>query len=401
MSLKGLLSLFFLFNLSYSCFAYQLTERPVVAYLKKFSNDESSLHVYNAAHNLFIPLHVAARTQDAELVAAFERFFNYQNPTRIFKDYSIENLFFAYLYSEYIRFFPEQVNHAHYVFIKKYFLNYWLYEEGNVWAEEAQKFVGKRQRIKYLIKLNANTYSKELGYLAAITDFDMLALSIGTNLAYNETKKKQPNPTLIEIPELFYQLINKNINYLSGKRILIQQGVWTYYPDYLYAGYHSLEDITVPKVVANIAMDVSHFSRFPIFLNTLANFFKHNKTYSHQLNTIKEGVAKQFVTKVMEKPYSKLQLYRIRNFMDGSNGIFRYNYHQKGVGYAPYENSKHVFFGFWILLDNQSIKKMYKHLYGNIDLYYQDVGFRWIDYDIDDSKEYYKDLIGLMLFDSK
>ena len=69
----------------------------------------------------------------------------------------------------------------------------------------------------------------------------------------------------------------------------------------------------------------------------------------------------QFFEKVIVPPSDEFPNYRTNNFMDGYNGIYRYNYptHGLGQGYGPYELSGTMLLGWWSFLPDQSIRDVY------------------------------------------
>ena len=46
-------------------------------------------------------------------------------------------------------------------------------------------------------------------------------------------------------------------------------------------------------------------------------------------------------------------------FIDGTCGVYRYSYNKEGVGYSGYENSAHILVGWWSLLRDPRVQKIY------------------------------------------
>jgi hypothetical protein len=82
---------------------------------------------------------------------------------------------------------------------------------------------------------------------------------------------------------------------------------------------------------------------------------------SKYFERLRSGLASQFLDKVLVSPSDEFPNYRTNNFMDGYNGIYRYNYSTLGSsqGYGAYELSSAMFVGFWSFLPNQRMEDVY------------------------------------------
>ena len=79
--------------------------------------------------------------------------------------------------------------------------------------------------------------------------------------------------------------------------------------------------------------------------------------------------------------------------MNGENGVFRYKFSAAlPKGYAPYGNATHVFFGWWKLLNDSQINKVYSEIYDNF-LKYQDEDLNGVDNS--NIRLLYKQIVGL------
>lgn len=374
-------------------------DRKVIQYLIKYADTSAKLNLYNASHNLLYPLNVAALNPMGELAFSFHQFFSRRNiPASLAGKYELEQLCFAYLYAEYLRLLPS-INGDRNTFeeLKKYVLNYWQNEVGNVWTAEGINFKGKRSRILHLLTTDYKLKPKEK-YLLALTDFDMLLMSAGTSLAVTERKNLGfVSNELLEIVICWEKVLCKNVVFVTKDRWLLQPGVWAEYPDYQYAGFSNVEEVKSSKVVSQIGSDVSHFSRMPGFLATLTAYFSVDTFKRAFFIRLSKGLADQFLYAVVKRPQKKSELFRFKNYMDGTNGLYRYNYYGQHTAHGPYQNPKHIFYGWWKLLKNNEIDHIYQQLAFNIDAYFNQIDYRLDDRDIDDDKAYYKEIVEMKL----
>ena len=387
-----------------SGFGFSRAERmqendPVVEYLERYSKITDTVNLYNAFHNLIIPLYVVASDPNSKVSTALDHFFDAQFIIKKNQlGYGLADLHFAYLYTEYMRLLPKKFNDARFNRLKKYIVNYWDNEPGNVWSEEIRQFKGKKARINFLLDNSRDIYPRGRKYLAALTDFDMFCMSIGTSLATIEMHRNgAATKELSDIANTWLSCLTKKVSFSDGNRWLLQPGVWADYPDYMYAGYDDIDNVTSPRIKENIGIDVSHFSRMPAFLLTLAMYFQGNQEAKIYINRLISGLADQFLTAVVTYPTRTNNLYRFKNYMDGSNGVFRFNYSKDNKGYNPYKQASHIFYGFWLLLGSTRINTIYQDIYVNFNQYYAKEEYRWTDYDLDNSAVFYRYLIGLYL----
>jgi hypothetical protein len=374
-------------------------DRNVIQYLDKYTDTSVKLDLYNASHNLLYPLHVASSNQTGELAFSFRKFFRQRTiPANLVGKYELEQLCFAYLYAEFLRLLPSLKGDRNtFEELKKYVLNYWQNEVGNVWSTEGINFKGKRSRILYLLTTDYKLKPKDK-YLLALTDFDMLAMSIGTSLAVTERKNLGfVSKELLEIVTYWDKVLRKNVVFVNQDRWLLQPGMWAEYPDYQYAGFSNIKEVKSPKVVSQIGSDVSHFSRMPGFLATLIAYFSVDTLEGAFFARLSKGLADQFLYAVVKRPQKSSELYRFKNYMDGTNGLYRYNYYGIPTGHGPFENPKHIFYGWWKLLKNNEIDHIYQQIAFDFDAYFNNVYYRLDDRDIDDSKAYYKEIVEMKL----
>lgn len=142
---------------------------------------------------------------------------------------------------------------------------------------------------------------------------------------------------------------------------LFQPGVWWDHRDYAYAGYSEPSHDMRPRPIKGIATDTSHSHRFARWLLSLRDAGGSSKrTAGHQKAL--QGLEFQLTRKVLQAPSQAFPYgYRTTNYMDGHNGIFRWEYETQGEerGYRPYQLSGTFLFGWWVFLHSAPIYAAY------------------------------------------
>lgn len=338
-------------------------------------NFSTKLGVYNFVHSSFVPLIYSYDVKDSTVMEFFSNFFSLEKLIFVIENKLInpmEKTQYMYLNLEYIRRNRNmdklilKRNKNILTQIEKTLLKEWKHDKGEIWQEEAFHYQGRRSRIASIL-LHKIPFQSEKSFHTAITDFELFCLMTGCSLASNQLKLNGKIKTEIEEFIVFMlQILKTQCKVYSDGRWLLQPGVWKDYSDYLFAGNTVLkENLTISKI-DTISWDASHSARWPIFIHTLKSLFKTNTVENKFLTDFQKGLADQFMNKVVHQFDS---IPRFNNFMDGWNGIYRYNYSTMKQGYAPYTCNKHVFLSWWKILDDERINKMYQTIELNYDYY--------------------------------
>ncbi|NPV51845.1 MAG: hypothetical protein HPY60_11730 [Candidatus Methanofastidiosum sp.] len=151
---------------------------------------------------------------------------------------------------------------------------------------------------------------------------------------------------------------------------LFQPGILEDHPDYAYAGHKVKKFGMKPLPVEGIAMDSSHSHRFPLWLTSLADAHPEGSTKRAFYERLKKELEIQLFNKVIIPPTEEFQAWRMTNYMDGYNGIYRWNYVTQGMnnGYGPYELSGTLLLGWWSFLSSSRIQNVYNDLARNFPL---------------------------------
>jgi hypothetical protein len=151
---------------------------------------------------------------------------------------------------------------------------------------------------------------------------------------------------------------------------LFQPGVWHDHPDFVYAGRSQIEPAMEEARIADIAGDTSHAHRLPVLLESLRSAFAPEEAGRRFYDSLRAGLERQFVGRVLVEPDHSFPAPRTTNFMDGRNGLYRYGFHTlgEGHGYGPYELSGTLTLGWWSRLPGRRIRRVYRDLAASFPL---------------------------------
>ncbi|WP_162501875.1 hypothetical protein [Sphaerospermopsis reniformis] len=328
---------------------------------------------YNTGHILMVPLYVSFLSKEKDWLSDFDNYF--REFTKSYPTSNLKNkpdksplakLHFLYLASEYLalnkeanRPIPQQklLN-----IIQAEFLSVWNLP---AWQWERCPFKNMEKRLRWKL----SNFSVKRTYYRAIIDEEMFTLAIGANLRFilQEESPEILNNSL----DIAYEVLTKEVHFINtlGKKWLFQPGVWSDHRDYAYAGWdNNLSKLTSKRPVAGIAGDSSHAHRWPVWLISFQRGFQSRKQKQRveYIRKLREGLAEQFTEIVLVPPTRQVPYYRTKNFMDGQNGVYRYDNHNDKDptwrGYGSWELSGTMLLGWWSYLPDPSISKVYCNL---------------------------------------
>lgn len=238
---------------------------------------------------------------------------------------------------------------------------YWL-EPAWLWDREPFKG-GMEERLTW--KLSNKNVSKS--YYRAIFDEEFFVFAIAADL---RTYERLTIPKILwssqvtNILDIANQVFKEEIVFDEEGGWLFQPGVWSEHPDYAYVGHSEKVIGMEPKLRKDVAMDSSHSHRFPLWLKSFSNAYRDNSEEKEYYEELLKGLEYQFLSKVIVKPTSNFEGYRMNNFMDGWNGIYRWGYatQTENNGYGPYELSGTLIVGWWGLLESPEISSIFKDI---------------------------------------
>lgn len=222
---------------------------------------------------------------------------------------------------------------------------------------------GARQRLLWKLK----NHKVKKSYYRVVLDHDLYAFAIAADLKAfggNADQQKAWNPTLDDMLSIARQVFTQEVVRQPDGGWVFQPGVWTDHPEFQYAGNPEAHPGIKPAPVREIAPDTGHSVRFPLWLTSLMQAYPPDSEEHRFYETLRTGLEKQFFSKVLFQPTEQRPCYLLTNFMDGSNGVYRWSYESlgKGNGYGPYQNSGSLLLGWWIFLDTERIRNVYREL---------------------------------------
>jgi len=328
-------------------------------------------NMYDGANALMVPLHAAFifeyKSGQREFSEHFTDFMKNDASTFLTTDDDIDLSREHYLYLA-SRFIALAASNKHYDLIPEGLPVRLKEEIAILWNKKPVRWCdglifggGIRERLDWKLAREATPVS----YCLAITDQEVFLFAIAADIRIYEKQAKLPeDPLLDEILGYSRRTIEKYASYTDNGGWLFQPGIWRDHPDYVYAGNGSINSNLKPIPKDNIAEDSSHSHRWPIWLVSLIQASEPNSKDFVFYKELKGKLEKQFFDKVVAPPTEQFRCYRVNNYMDGYNGIYRYNYATAGEsnGYGPYELSGILVDGWWGLFGTKKTHDLYANI---------------------------------------
>ena len=331
---------------------------------------------YNAGNYLMLPLHAAFEMKNNDLELAFgahyKRMLNRQSDV-VGQDSlsALTRLQYLYTASRYMALAQEHAVPGVREFLLEELNGYWKLKPAWQWGRRPFEG-GFSERLEWKLKALDVKYS----YYRAVIDEEIFLFGIAADLAQHHRQLKlQIPPLLKDILGVAYKVFEQESVFVEGDRWLLQPGVWSDHPDYAYVGNMSAELGLSKALIKDIATDVSHSHRLPLILLSLQEAeLPGSARYNYYLK-LRRGLAKQFFDVVLVPPNHQIPFYRTLNFMDGRNGVYRYQYGKMGAGkgYGAHALSGTLLLGWWAFLPDDRARGLYQNLQENFP-----VMLRWI-----------------------
>lgn len=320
--------------------------------------------MYDAVHYLMIPMHYAFRAGDEGTVSLFADFFTrftqdittddrYGFQTSIF----LNRLQFYYFSTQFmclcaasgrVDLIPDALPAAAYDCAETYL----LHTEAN-WHTEDTVI----EHLRQMLAGKEYPYS----YYSVTEDLDGFTLAILCDLnCFAKLSGKEPEELTVTAAQLVYEiyaspLLNQETE-LGGW--LLQVGAWSEHPDYAYAGNAEITPDIQPKTRNDVPWDSSHFARWPLYLRSYMSA-QTDHVHWDLFVLRRKQLANQMVYYVLKNVDGH---WLTTTFMDGTNGVYRYSYHEDGVGLEGYALSGTFLIGWWSLLEDSRITEVYQDI---------------------------------------
>jgi hypothetical protein len=217
-------------------------------------------------------------------------------------------------------------------------------------------------------------------YIGAITPDESLVLAVASDLrTYLHFRGKTSTKLLDEIHTAAFKLYSVSITVTENGGWLLQPGKWKDHPDYIYAGHTAVPKLAIcaapnsqdprcnlkQRPIDGIGMDVSHFlAKWPIFLAAHRDASYDNKTRRDFFKQFISGIETQIFNSVI-KPQKSSPPYLLSNYMDGTNGVYRWNYEGRGKnwGFSSFGLSSTPCYSAIALLNSDRVRELYRRIY--------------------------------------
>jgi hypothetical protein len=326
---------------------------------------------YDAGHFLMVPLHAAFQRGhepwQREFAEQFRRFAEKGYGGATTTENGLARLHYLYLCSRFVVLAdrigkqelipPGLVEHL-YQEIQM------LWRDAPAWQWGRSPFPGGiQERVAWKLSLPAVNYS----YYPAIIDEECFVFAIAADLRAHERMTRAQSPGSRAVDEVLnaaQKVFQQRVVPQSGGGWLFQPGVWADHPDFAYAGRMIKMPGMEPFPLPDVAEDTSHSHRFPLWLTSLADAYAENAPEQRFYAALKAGLERQFCERVLVEPTARFPAYRTMNYMDGRNGVYRWQYPTQGRnnGYGPYELSGTYTLGWWAFLNTHRIRAVYRQM---------------------------------------
>lgn len=344
-----------------------LTLTPGILMAKQQSPDDSNLEsvlsqdlwtdrdAYDACHYLMIPLHAAFRTKERENdQALFTDFMDRFTTAWQAGDFQVSNeinrIQFLLLVSRYLRFNPnnEQLTD---ILIQEHRRSF-LETPYPHWSQ------GEFASVRDSIEWKLSTTEAERQFYLAIVDLDRFNMTLAADLHAILGSDSPDHVT--EARDIGLKYLRESSVWGENGEWLLSSKFWDH-PDNAYAGHLEATENMEPKSVPGLPSDTSHAHRLPAILEAFLPGGDEPEVRA-DIEAMRTGLGKQLVNHCLVAPDEDFRSIRLTNYLDGYNGLYRWNYATtgEGNGYRPYELSGTFLLGWWSLLGNEEIQSAYQ-----------------------------------------
>ncbi len=186
----------------------------------------------------------------------------------------------------------------------------------------------------------------------AILDQELFLFAIAADLRHYGRTVGSPladDPVLVDVDRFTRRVYDARAKWNADSGWTFQPGIWRDHPDHVYDCWSEKKPGLARCAIAGGAEDVSHSHRFPIWLRSSIEAAPAGSAERAYFERLLSGLERQFFDRVLVHPSPQFAGYRLRNYMDGKNGIYRWQYKSLGPdqGYGPYELSAALVNSWW------------------------------------------------------
>ncbi len=325
---------------------------------------------YDAAYLFMLPLHAAFERNypegQAEMADQVSRFLAQRDSVRLDPDAQISWLQYFYFLS---RFMVLAADHGRTDLIpaglpdalRGWIAQLWL--RGPAWQWFRKPFPGGvRERVEWKLGHAEGPGGKAFEH--AILDQELFLFAIGADLRHYARTVKSPlahDKVLEELDRFSRRVYDDRVVWNADSGWTFQPGIWRDHPDHVYECRTEKQAGLKPCDRIGGSEDASHTHRFPLWMRSLIEAAPAGSPEQAYYTRLLGGLERQFFDRVLVKPSPEFAGYRLRNYMDGQNGLYRWGYKQFGPdqGYGPYELSFALLSSWWGFLPGPRAREMF------------------------------------------
>ena len=328
---------------------------------------------YGAAALLMVPLHAAFERGFApgqrEFADHVTRFLAYRDSVNLEADAQLSWLQYFYLLSRYNVLAADQGDSAWVRPELASLLHDWvrqLWLEGPAWQWYRKPFPGGvRERLDW--KLSGKPGLRKKSFERAILDQELMLFAISADLRHYGRIVRSPlanDPVLQEIGRYAQRVYEQRVVWNADSGWTFQPGIWREHPDHLYECRMEKRPGLAPCTTVAGAEDASHGHRVPLILRSLAEAEPAGSPERAYYERLQWGLERQFFARIAVPPSGEFAGWRIRNYTDGRNGVYRWEYPTLGPnqGFGPYELSGILVSGWWAFRPGERTAALFRGL---------------------------------------
>lgn len=340
----------------------ELFDKTAGLYIQRESWTEPLAYLHG--HFLMVPLHVAMYRNDEVWRDKYEEHFTrfVASDSSTWCKNPLSRAQYLYLATRYLALCAEldydsPIADKLEPILTRELVKQWTSDEAIMW--ERPPFAGVRARLDYKMSL----LSPRKSYFRAVTDEEFFHFAEAADLLrYRQHKgiRGSEDATLREMVSYAVRTVR-----LDGERTreggwLYQVGVWRDHPDNNYSAQTEIRPGMAKGAKDDVTMDSSHFHRFSLFFKSLAD--ASGGSDKKLFEDARAGLAQQLRKVVLKPPTSDFKAYRLTNYMNGWNGVYRFSSNAavgEGKGYGPYQLSGTFLLGWWSFLGDSEVQSAY------------------------------------------
>ena len=326
---------------------------------------------YDAATLLMLPLHAAFERRfvqgQEEFADHVTRFLGYRDSVSLQEKDLLSWIQYFYLLSRYTvvaathdraSLVPPELPGA---------LRDWvagLWREVPAWQWYRKPFPGgMRERLEW--KLSGARALNGKSFEHAILDQELMVFAIAADLRrYGETigSPLGKDPVLQEIDRYARRVYDTRVVWNADSGWTFQPGLLRDHPDHRFQCRYEKRVGLQPCDKSTGVDDASHGHRYPLLLRSMTEAQRPGSEARVYYERLLQGLERQFFLRIAEPPSAEFPGWRIRNYMDGENGMYRWGFSSLGKdqGYGPYELSGALLQGWWTFLPGQRAAALYR-----------------------------------------